>query len=106
MATRPRTISALTNKATYAAFDIERLPPDPDPERLPRYGDRRFLALLHTHYFGPQSYRTLESWPLAWRHVNGKAVAEVRQFLAEAQRRFDAAPVVMGGKRGNTQQAA
>jgi hypothetical protein len=105
MARRPRTISALTNKATYAAFDVERLPSAPDPERLPRYADRRFLALLHTHYFGPQSYRTLENWPLDWRLVNGKAVAEVRQFLAEAQRRFDEAPVIRGG-RSNTQQAA
>jgi hypothetical protein len=73
-------------------------PPTPDPDRLPRYGDRRQLAAIHTRYFGPQSHRTLECWPLDWRIVNGRAVAEVRQFLAEAQRRFDAAPVIRGGR--------
>lgn len=75
------------------------LPPEPDPDRLPRYADRPTLARIHQHYFGPQSPRTLEAWPLAWRRVNGRAVSEVRAFLIEAQRRFDAAPVVMGGRR-------
>jgi hypothetical protein len=75
------------------------LPPEPDPEKLPRYADRQTLARIHTFYFGPESPRTLEAWPLMWRRVNGRAVSEVRAFLAEAQRRFDAAPVLMGGRR-------
>ncbi len=78
-------------------------PPEPDPEKLPRHGDRRLLAQIHSHYFGPLSDRTLErNWSLEWRIVNGHAVTEVRAFLAEAQRRFDAAPVIMGGKRAPT----
>ena len=81
------------------------LPPEPDPAKLPRYGDRRFLARLHCHYYGHQSPRTLEAWPLPWRIVNGRAVTEVRAFLAEAQRRFDAAPVIMGGRRNPTRKA-
>jgi hypothetical protein len=74
-------------------------PPEPDPAKLPRYGDRRQLADIHSFYFGPQSPRSLERWPLEWRIVNGRAVAEVRAFIAEAQRRFDAAPVIRGGRR-------
>ena len=74
-------------------------PPEPDPAQLPRYADRKQLAAIHTKYFGPQSHRTIETWPLDWRRVNGRAVAEVRQFLAEAQRRFDEAPVIKGGRR-------
>lgn len=74
-------------------------PPEPDPARLPRFADRKQLAAIHTQYFGPQSHRTLESWPLDWRRVNGRAVASVREFLAEAQRRFDEAPAIRPGQR-------
>jgi hypothetical protein len=74
-------------------------PPEPDADRLPRYGDRPLLAAIHTRYYGPQSPRTLQEWPLEWRIINGRAVAEVRAFLVEAQRRFDAAPVIRGGRR-------
>jgi len=76
------------------------LPPTPDQEQLPRVGDRRLLAALHYHYYGPISHRSIERWPLSWRIVNGSAVSSVREFLEEAQRRFDAAPLVMGGRRG------
>jgi hypothetical protein len=82
------------------------LPPEPDPSILPRYGDRQLLAKIHCHYFGPQSPRTLETWPLDWRMVNGRAVAEVRAFLAEAQRRVDAAPVTRGNRRNPAEQHA
>ena len=81
------------------------LPPEPDLTKLPRYGDRRQLAQIHNQYFGPLSNRTLEAWPLDWRRVNGRAVAEVRAFLAEAQRRFDAAPVIRGGRNHHRQAA-
>jgi hypothetical protein len=67
-------------------------------DRLPRYATRKQLSQIHHQYFGPLSARTLESWPLAWRVVNGRAVAELREFLAEAQRRFDEAPVIRGGR--------
>jgi hypothetical protein len=75
------------------------LPPEPDPAKLPRYGERKLLARIHRQYYGPMSDRTLEKWPLDWRQSNGHAVAEVRAFLVEAQKRFDAAPVIMGGRR-------
>jgi hypothetical protein len=81
------------------------LPPEPDLERLPRYAARLQLAEIHQHYYGPISFRTLETWPLVWRRVNGRAVAEVRAFLAEAQRRFDAAPVIRGGRNDRTAAA-
>ncbi len=81
-------------------------PPEPDPEKLPRNGDRALLARIHQQYYGPLSPRSLEAWPLEWRRVNGRAVAEVRAFLAEAQRRFDAAPVIRGGRRPATEQHA
>jgi hypothetical protein len=62
-----------------------------------RHGSRAQLADIHCYYYGPISHRTLERWPLRWRKVNGRAVADVREFLSEAERRFRAAPVVMGG---------
>jgi hypothetical protein len=79
------------------------LPLEPDPDlvvqSVGRYQHRRVLKRVHGQYYGDISHRTLEAWPLAWRRVNGRAVCDVREFLAEAQRRFDAAPVVMGGRR-------
>lgn len=75
------------------------LPAEPDLNKLPRFGTRVQLAEIHTKYFGPISHRTLEDWPLGWRRVGGRAVASVLEFLNEAQRRFDAAPVVRGGRR-------
>jgi hypothetical protein len=82
------------------------LPAEPDLEKLPRYGDRRQLAQIHEQYYGPMSPRTLESWPLVWRMSNGRAVAETREFLVEAQRRFDAAPAMLGGRSRRVAQTA
>jgi hypothetical protein len=79
---------------------LPELPPEPDPTKLPRYGDRRLLAQIHTKYYAPVSPRTLEKWPLVWIILNGRAISEVRAFLIEAQRRFDAAPAILGGRRG------
>jgi hypothetical protein len=87
--------------STPIGFDF---PLEPDPALLPRFADRKQLAAIHTRYFGPQSHRTLESWPLDWRRVNGRAVASVAQFIAEAQRRFDEAPLIRGGRRSFTEQ--
>jgi hypothetical protein len=76
------------------------LPREPNPDEMPiRYGSREQLADIHGHYYGPISHRTLERWPLRWRKVNGRAVAEVREFLAEAERRFREAPVIMSGQK-------
>ena len=73
------------------------LPPEPDVAKMPRYGDRKLLARIHRQYYGPISPRTLEKWRLRWRICNGRAVGSVAEFLAEAQRRFDASPTVMSG---------
>ena len=75
------------------------LPPEPDPDSLPRFTDRETLAAIHRRYYGPQSPRSLQNWPLDWRIVNGRAVAETRAFLAEAQRRFDAGRIIVRGER-------
>jgi hypothetical protein len=75
------------------------LPAEPDLTKLPRFGTRAQLAEIHTKYFGPISHRTLEAWPLAWRMVNGRAVTSVQEFIEEAERRFNAAPIIRGGRR-------
>lgn len=83
------------------------LPPEPDPELMPiRHGTKEELAEIHHKYFGPLSPRSLERWPLAWRRVNGRNTSPVVEFLAEAQRRFDAAPVVRAGTQTATPQAS
>jgi hypothetical protein len=79
---------------------------EPDPATLPRHTDRRQMACIHTKYFGPISPRSLEVWPLDWRMVNGRLVGDTREFLAEAKRRFDAAPVIRGGRRAVAEQQA
>lgn len=73
---------------------IRDWPSEPDAAAFPRFGDRPLLAAIHERYFGPLSPRTLERWPLKWRIVNGHAVTSIPEFLAEAQRRFDSAPVI------------
>lgn len=81
------------------------LPSDPNPEIMPiRYGSREQLAEIHNRYYGPLSPRSLErGWRLQWRVVNGRAVASVSEFLAEAQRRFEEAPPIRGGRRTLTE---
>jgi hypothetical protein len=85
------------------------LPPDLAPEKLPPVGTAELCAQLHTPHFGPISPRTIrETWGLTWRIVNDRSVTDVPAFVAEARRRFDAAPVVIGARRVRTekQQAA
>ncbi len=65
--------------------------------RLPKRVDRKRGAALITHLHFPISARTLERWPLQWRRVNGRALVETNELLAEAQRRLNDAPSVMGG---------
>lgn len=68
------------------------LPPQLDPDVLPRLPTRRQMIEIHRFYFGPISASSIEHWPLPWRVVNGKSVAPLEAFLAEAQRRLDEAP--------------
>jgi hypothetical protein len=78
-------------------------PGEPNPDLIPiRYGDREQLAAIHHRYWGPLAPRSLERWPLKWRINNGRAVASVREFIGEAERRFAAAPVIRGGRQPKT----
>ena len=64
--------------------------------RWPVRVGRRVAAEIVTDHFFPVSHRTLERWPLRWRRVNGRALVETADLLAEAQRRVDEAPQIMG----------
>ena len=55
---------------------------------LPARLDRRTAAKVITRYFFPISHRTLETWPVRWRLVNGKALAETAEILAFAERKL------------------
>jgi hypothetical protein len=67
--------------------------------KLPARVNRTRGAELVTERFFPISPRTLEAWPLTWRHVNGKALCEVDELFALAQAKLDAAPPVRGGRK-------
>ena len=82
------------------SINLDQTPPEPDPARLPRVATRKQLALIHNHYFGPLSERTIEVAPLAYRLINGVAVYSVGEFLAWAAARFEASPKFMG-RRGS-----
>ncbi|MFM2149840.1 MAG: hypothetical protein RLZZ187_2146 [Pseudomonadota bacterium] len=77
----------------------------PDLSTLPRNVDRRVGAELVTRFFFPVSPRSLEVWPLVWRHVNGKAVVATADLFAVAEAKLNAAPRIRGGKR-QMQEAA
>ena len=72
---------------------------------LPARVDRRTAAELVTERYFRVSPRSLEAWPLAWRHVNGKAHCDVPELFAAAQAKLDAAPPVRGGRRAARQDA-
>lgn len=85
----------MTTDATSAAIK-----PDPaDIQLQPVRVDRRAGAALVTQHFFPVAHRTLEAWPLTWRHVNGKALAETAELFAIARAMLDAAPPIRGGRR-------
>lgn len=92
--------SATNHRATHEA--LQGLP---DLSALPRNVDRRAGADLVTRYFFPVSPRSLEVWPLVWRHVNGKAVVATADLFALAEAKLNAAPPIRGGKR-QMQEAA
>jgi hypothetical protein len=70
----------------------------PDLSTLPIRVDRRQAAELVARYFFPASPRSLEAWPLTVTYANGRALLETAALFAEAQRRLDAAPRIMGGR--------
>lgn len=76
------------------------------PPNVPARVDRRAGAELITQHMFPVSSRSLEAWPLTWRHVNGKAVVETSELFAVAQAKLDAAPPIRGGRRPAQHRAA
>lgn len=90
-------IRSAARDAVNAAF--------PDLSTLPRNVDRRAGAELVTRLFFPVSPRSLEVWPLTWRHVNGKAVVATAELFSVAEAKLSAAPPIRGGKR-QMQEAA
>ena len=74
------------------------LPPEPDLAKLPRYVDKPTFAAIHFKSYGPIAARTLADWNVEWRVLNGRHVGETSALMSEAQRRFDGARVVRGGR--------
>ena len=64
----------------------------------PRVTRRDAAALLYAVLGVPVSPRTLESWPVPTRLVNGKATFNTAELLAFARSKLDAAPVLRGGR--------
>jgi hypothetical protein len=65
----------------------------------PVYVERRTGADSVTQHVTPVSHRTLESWPLPWWRVNGKATTLLIVLLAVAYSKLASAPMVMSGRR-------
>ena len=72
------------------------------PVRVPR--DE--AARLVTRFFFRVSHRSLERWPVTWRHLNNRAHVEVAELFAVAQRMLDEAPPVRGGLSAAPQSTA
>lgn len=70
----------------------------PELSTLPARVPRPMAADLLRKYFFEVSPRTLERWPLAWRQLNGKAHCETADLFAEAERRLNEVPILMGGR--------
>jgi hypothetical protein len=70
-----------------------------DLTRLPARMDRKRAAEVLTQRFFPISNRTLERWPLTWRRLNGRALVNTDELLAEAQRRLEECAPIKGGTR-------
>ena len=64
----------------------------------PRIARRDAAAVLYRVLGFPVSPRTLESWPVPTRLVNGKCTFDTSELLAFARSKLDAAPVVRGGR--------
>ena len=83
---------------TLAEYDVMNCDIKDILSESPARIDRRVGADLITRHFFPISPRTLERWPVTWRRINGRALCETSELLAEAQRRVDTAPAILGGQ--------
>jgi hypothetical protein len=75
------------------------LPPDLDPDALPRFITAVQAQQVAARYCGEISAETIrDRWSLSWRLFNGRFVTDSRDFVTEMLRRFDSAPVRRRGK--------
>jgi hypothetical protein len=102
---RKSNLSVATEHASPRGVEFGHLGRDPDAKFgdaadrvLPARVDRKVAAEIVTRFYFPISKRTLEAWPLTWRHLNGKAICETDELLAEAQSKLDAAVPYRGGR--------
>jgi len=65
---------------------------------LPWLVDRRRGAQLVSETYFRTSHRTLETWPLTWRHVNGRALCELAELFSVAEAKIAAAAPIRGGR--------
>jgi hypothetical protein len=83
-----------------------RLPPEPDPDLWPRKITKRQTEVIFCHYFTQSSGQAVfDTWELVWIEIGGRLVTDTRDFLTEAARRLDSAPVHRRG-RASTPAAA
>lgn len=85
-------------RRTFAEFGVMTSVTNDILGVLPARLDRRAGAALISQHLFPISPRTLERWPVTWRRINGKALVDTSELLAEAQRRVDIAPAIRGGQ--------
>ncbi len=67
----------------------------PEPPDVP--ATREMIAEYVSRHVAPCSARTVEKWPLAYRILNGRAIARWDDVLALLHERHDQAPVHRGG---------
>ena len=66
---------------------------------LPENVDRKVAADLITRHFFRVSHRSLESWSVPVRLVNGRAVTPTSIWFQLAHAKLEAAPVVLAGRK-------
>jgi hypothetical protein len=71
----------------------------PDLSTLPVRVDRKGAAELLTRYYYPSTPRAVETLPLDWLLVCGKATCLTAALFAVAQAKLDAAPLTRTARR-------
>lgn len=87
---------------TLSPTPRRRHKPELTPASLPpRIARRDAAPMLYAVLGFPVSPRTLESWPVATRLVNGKATFDTAELLAFARSKLDEAPSIRGGRKSS-----
>ena len=72
-----------------------------DPANPPPRVDRQAgAALLYVRLGLQVSPRTLETWPVATRLLNGRATYDTAELLAHGRAMLDGSPSLRGGRNG------